>query len=149
MLKFIYIFARFPIYLTFYFIQHNNYCAKACTRKNRCRNFYIKHYSLIIYWTYLIMFYSHLIYVKIFIIFSFYYLNWYIQMFTQIFVVLGVIFCLSLLGYIIPQLIICFSKPLDLKQSYGGGWAFISSASSGIGEALAKNVTKDFFQFNI
>ncbi|KAA6388922.1 MAG: putative 17 beta-hydroxysteroid dehydrogenase type 3 [Streblomastix strix] len=61
-------------------------------------------------------------------------------MFTEIFVVLGVIFLLSLLGYIIPQLIVRYSRPLDLKTRYGGGWAFITGGNSGIGESFAKNV---------
>ncbi|KAA6374452.1 MAG: hypothetical protein EZS28_030020, partial [Streblomastix strix] len=61
-------------------------------------------------------------------------------MLTEIFIVLGVIFLLSLLGYLIPQLIVQFSKPLDLQNRYGGGFVFITGGNSGIGEAFAKKV---------
>ncbi|KAA6389516.1 MAG: putative 17 beta-hydroxysteroid dehydrogenase type 3 [Streblomastix strix] len=61
-------------------------------------------------------------------------------MFTQLFIVLGIIFLLSLLGYLIPQLIVRFSKPLDLQNRYGGGFVFITGGNSGIGEAFAKKV---------
>ncbi|KAA6362898.1 MAG: hypothetical protein EZS28_041575, partial [Streblomastix strix] len=70
-------------------------------------------------------------------------------MFTEIFVVLGVIFCLSLLGYLIPQLIVRILKPLDLKTRYGGGYAFITGGNSGIGEAFAKKVAKMGFNVAI
>ncbi|KAA6392157.1 MAG: putative 17 beta-hydroxysteroid dehydrogenase type 3 [Streblomastix strix] len=70
-------------------------------------------------------------------------------MFTEIFIVLGVIFLLSLLGYLIPQLIVWFTKPLDLKTRYGGGWAFITGGNSGIGEAFAKKVAKMGFNVAI
>ncbi|KAA6379593.1 MAG: putative 17 beta-hydroxysteroid dehydrogenase type 3 [Streblomastix strix] len=70
-------------------------------------------------------------------------------MITEIFIVLGVIFLLSLLGYLIPQLIVHFSKPLDLKTRYGGGWAFITGGNSGIGESFAKKVAKMGFNVAI
>ncbi|KAA6400855.1 MAG: putative short chain dehydrogenase [Streblomastix strix] len=70
-------------------------------------------------------------------------------MFTEIFVVLGIIFLLSLLGYLIPQLIVCFSKPLDLKTRYGGGYAFITGGNSGIGESFAKKLAKQGFNLII
>ncbi|KAA6365504.1 MAG: hypothetical protein EZS28_038969, partial [Streblomastix strix] len=54
--------------------------------------------------------------------------------------VLGVIFLLCLLGYLIPYLIVRFSKPLDLNVRYGGGFVFITGGNSGIGEAFAKKV---------
>ncbi|KAA6393586.1 MAG: putative short-chain dehydrogenase [Streblomastix strix] len=70
-------------------------------------------------------------------------------MFTEIFVVLGVIFLLSLLGYIVPMCIVKFSKPLDLKYRYGGGWAFITGGNSGIGEAFAYKTAKMGFNVAI
>ncbi|KAA6372990.1 MAG: putative short-chain dehydrogenase [Streblomastix strix] len=63
-------------------------------------------------------------------------------MLATIFIILGVIFLLSLLGYLIPQCIVKFSKPLDLKTRYNSGYAVITGGNSGIGEAFAKKVAK-------
>ncbi|KAA6366212.1 MAG: hypothetical protein EZS28_038260, partial [Streblomastix strix] len=64
------------------------------------------------------------------------------HIFADIFVVLGVIFVNSLLGYLILQFIIRILKPLDLKKRYGGGLAFIAGENSGMGEQFAKEVNQ-------
>ncbi|KAA6362016.1 MAG: hypothetical protein EZS28_042457, partial [Streblomastix strix] len=61
---------------------------------------------------------------------------------ADIFVVLGVIFLLSLLGYLILQFIIRILKPLDLKKRNGGGFAFITGGNSGMCEQFAKEVNQ-------
>ncbi|KAA6397428.1 MAG: putative 17 beta-hydroxysteroid dehydrogenase type 3, partial [Streblomastix strix] len=71
------------------------------------------------------------------------------HIFADIFVVFGVIFVLSLLGYLIPQFIIRILKPLDLKKRYGGGFAFITGGNSGMGEQFAKKVAKMGFDIII
>ncbi|KAA6388385.1 MAG: putative 17 beta-hydroxysteroid dehydrogenase type 3 [Streblomastix strix] len=63
--------------------------------------------------------------------------------------IIGGLAILSFLGYIIPQFVIIFSKPLDLHSRYGGGWAFVTGGSSGIGEAFAKKVAKMGFNVAI
>ncbi|KAA6370307.1 MAG: hypothetical protein EZS28_034166 [Streblomastix strix] len=68
---------------------------------------------------------------------------------ADFFVVLGVIFVLSLLGYLIPQLVIRILKPLDLKKRYGGGFAFVTGGSSGMGEQFAKKVAQMGFNLAI
>ncbi|KAA6364239.1 MAG: hypothetical protein EZS28_040235, partial [Streblomastix strix] len=61
--------------------------------------------------------------------------------------IIGGFAILSFFGYIIPQFVIIFSKPLDLHSRYGSGWTFVTGGSSGIGEAFAKKVAK--MRFNV
>ncbi|KAA6398242.1 MAG: putative 17 beta-hydroxysteroid dehydrogenase type 3, partial [Streblomastix strix] len=62
--------------------------------------------------------------------------------FACIFSLWGLLSLLSLLIYLIPQLVVRILNPLDLKKRYGGGWCFITGGNSGIGESFAKKVAK-------
>jgi hypothetical protein len=60
--------------------------------------------------------------------------------------ILGVVFIISLLSYILPQLIIAFSSEPNLLKRYGeGSWTFISGDNSGIGKEFALKLAKQVY----
>ncbi|KAA6360039.1 MAG: hypothetical protein EZS28_044434 [Streblomastix strix] len=68
---------------------------------------------------------------------------------ADFFVVLGVIFLLSLLGCLILQFIIRILNPLDLEKRSSGELAFITRGNSGMCEQFAKEVNQLGFNLAI
>jgi hypothetical protein len=70
-------------------------------------------------------------------------------MLKSILIILGVLFLASILGYLIPQIIICILPERNLKKRYGDkSWAFITGGSSGIGKSFALKVAKQVFSIH-
>ncbi|KAA6358440.1 MAG: putative short-chain dehydrogenase [Streblomastix strix] len=69
--------------------------------------------------------------------------------FGSIFSLWGILSLISLLIYLIPQLVVRILSPQNLYQKYGGGYVFVTGGNSGIGEAFAKKVAKMGFNLII
>jgi len=54
--------------------------------------------------------------------------------------VLGLVFLFSWLTYLVPQLLLKFRKPQNLKLKYGASWALVTGGSSGIGRAVVERL---------
>eukprot|EP00164_Ancoracysta_twista_P011358 GFYU01017491.1.p1 GENE.GFYU01017491.1~~GFYU01017491.1.p1 ORF type:complete len:322 (+),score=113.94 GFYU01017491.1:136-1101(+) len=54
----------------------------------------------------------------------------------------GIAFLISAVTYLLPQLLVAYLAPQDLKKKYGASWAMVTGASSGIGLAVTKRLAK-------
>jgi hypothetical protein len=62
--------------------------------------------------------------------------------------ILGILFIISYLTYIIPQIKIAFLPEQNLKKRYGeNSWAFITGGNSGIGREFALKLGKQVLIF--